>query len=122
MVLIFFLVLRAVNVSSIKKYFFLKRKLFVTLSNPETTAKTADVAVERHTANWNQSLDPLQVLPLSLQFYGISKGSVLGSIQSCTTVFTAHISSLCEAVAHPDTLLGTHEMRIPLASQSGSFC
>jgi hypothetical protein len=59
MVLIFFLVLRAVNVSSIKKYFFLKRKLFVTLSNPETTAKTAEVPVERHMANWNQNLDPL---------------------------------------------------------------
>jgi hypothetical protein len=59
MVLIFSLVLRAVNVPSIKKYFFLKRKLFVTLSNPETTANTANVAVERHMANWNQNLDPL---------------------------------------------------------------
>jgi hypothetical protein len=57
--LIFCLVLRANNVPSIKKYPFLKRKLLVTVSNPETTAKTADVRVEGQMANWNQNLDPL---------------------------------------------------------------
>ena len=53
------LVLRAVNVPSIKKYPFLKRKLFVTVSNLETTVKTADVRVEGQMAKWNQNLDPL---------------------------------------------------------------
>jgi hypothetical protein len=57
--LIFSLALRAVNVPSIKKYRFLKRKLFVTVSNPEATAKTADVPVKRQMANWNRNLDPL---------------------------------------------------------------
>jgi hypothetical protein len=58
--LIGFLVLRADNVPSIKKFLFLKkRKLFVTVSNPETMAKTADVWVEGQMANWNQILDPL---------------------------------------------------------------
>ncbi len=58
-VLIFCLVLRAVNVPSIKKYSFFKRKLFVTVSNPEITAKTTDVRVEGQIANWNQNLDAL---------------------------------------------------------------
>jgi hypothetical protein len=53
------LVLRAVNAPNIKKYRFLERKLFVTVSNAETTAKTTDVRVEKHMAKWNQSLDPL---------------------------------------------------------------
>ena len=53
------LVLRAVNVPSIKKYCFLKRKLFVTVSNLETTASTANVRVEGHMAKWNQYLDTL---------------------------------------------------------------
>ena len=91
--LIFSLVLRAVNVPTIKKYRFLKRKLFVTLSSPETTtAKTADVPVERHMANWNQNLDPLHVFLLPSNFMPKT------SIQSCTTVFTPHTSSFCEAV------------------------
>ena len=58
-VLIFSLVLRAVNVPSIKKYRYLKRKLFVTVSDSETTAKTADVSVEGKVAKWNQVLDGL---------------------------------------------------------------
>jgi hypothetical protein len=57
--LIFCLVLRAHNVPSIKKYPFLKRKLFVTVSNPETTVKTTDVRVEGQMAKWNQNLDAL---------------------------------------------------------------
>jgi hypothetical protein len=57
--LIISIVLQAVNVPNIKKYCFLKRKVFVIVSNPETTAKTADVPVERQMANWNQTLDPL---------------------------------------------------------------
>jgi hypothetical protein len=59
MVLIICLVLRAVNIPSIKKYSFIKRKFFVTVSNPETTAKTADVLVEGQMAEWNQNLDAL---------------------------------------------------------------
>jgi hypothetical protein len=57
--LIFSLVLRAVNVPSIKKYGLLKRKLFVTVFNIETKAKTTDVAANKQVANWNQKLDPL---------------------------------------------------------------
>ena len=53
------LVLRAVNVPSIRKYFIKKRMFFVTVYNPETTTKTADVPVERRVAKWNQILDPL---------------------------------------------------------------
>jgi hypothetical protein len=68
--LIFCLVLRAVNIPTIKKYGFLKRKLFVTVSNPETTASTANVRVEGHMAKWNQYLDTLQVFPLYAQLYG----------------------------------------------------
>jgi hypothetical protein len=56
---IFCLVLRADNVPSIKKHLIKNRMFFVTVSNPETTAKTADVPVERQMANWNQNLDPL---------------------------------------------------------------
>jgi hypothetical protein len=57
--LMFRLVLRADHIPSIKKYYFLKRKLFVTVSNPETTAKTSDVRVQGQMANWNQNLDSL---------------------------------------------------------------
>jgi len=58
--LIVCLVLRADNVPIIKKYRFLKkRKLFVTVSNHETMAKTADVRAEGPMARWNQNLDPL---------------------------------------------------------------
>jgi hypothetical protein len=32
---------------------------FVTVSDPEITAKTADVPVERQMAKWNQILDAL---------------------------------------------------------------
>jgi len=52
-------VLRADNVPSIKKYGFLKRKLFVTASNRETTAKTANVRVEGTTVTWNENLGAL---------------------------------------------------------------
>jgi hypothetical protein len=55
----FCLVHRAVNVPSIKKYSFLKRKLLVTVSNSETTAKTAEVRVEGQMVKWNQKLDLL---------------------------------------------------------------
>jgi len=53
------LVLRAVNVPSIKKYSLLKRKPFVAVSNHEIMAKTADVRVEGQMARWNQNLDAL---------------------------------------------------------------
>jgi hypothetical protein len=69
--LILCLVLWAVNVPNIKKFPFLKRNVFVTVSNGETTvAKTADVRVEGQMAKWNQSLDPLYAFPRSPQFYG----------------------------------------------------
>jgi len=55
----FYLVLKADHVPSIKKYRFLKRKLFITVSNNETMTKTADVRVEGQMANWNQKLEPL---------------------------------------------------------------
>ena len=68
--LIFRLVVRARNVPNIKKNSFFKRKLFVTVSNIKTTAKTAEVRVEGQMAKWNQKLDALYVFPLCLQFYG----------------------------------------------------
>ena len=68
--LILCLVLRAVDVPTIKRYAFLKRKLFVTVSNPETTVKTVDVRVEGQMAKWYQNLDLLYVFPLFLQCYG----------------------------------------------------
>ncbi len=68
--LIFRLVVQAHNVPTIKKNRFFKRKLFVAVSNLGTTAKTADVHVQGQIAKWNQKLDALYVLPLSLQFYG----------------------------------------------------
>jgi hypothetical protein len=58
-ILISCLVLRADNFPSIKKYPLLKRRLFVTVSNAESTAKTADVRVEGRVAKWNQNLDAL---------------------------------------------------------------
>ena len=64
------LVHRAENVTNIKKCCFLKRKLFVSVSNPETTAKTADAPLEGHVVTWNKDLNPLQVFPLLLHFYG----------------------------------------------------
>jgi hypothetical protein len=70
MVSIFLLVLHAVNVPSIKKYRILKRNIFVTVSDLETTAKTADVPVMGQMANWNQNLGPLYAFHLFLQFYG----------------------------------------------------
>jgi len=67
---------------------FFKRKLFVTVSNPETKAETADVQVQRQMAKWNQNLDAFLVQPSS------------------------HLT-LClyaKQFAHPDILIGTHEM------------
>ena len=58
MVLIFSIVLHAVNVPNIRKYF-LKRNLCVVVSNSETTMKTKDVPVKGKIANWNENLDPL---------------------------------------------------------------
>ena len=116
MVLIFCLVLHAVNIPSIKKYFF-KRKLYVSASNPETTAKTKHVQVKGQIANWNENLDLLQVFPLSFQFYtSKSHFSLLQPSSRLTLRLYAKRST------HPDILLGTREMRIPLVSQSGSFC
>ena len=62
------LVVRACDVPTIKKNIFTKRKLFVTVSNLETTVNTALVRVEGKVAKWNQKLDPLYVFPLFLQF------------------------------------------------------
>jgi hypothetical protein len=67
--LIFCVVLRAVDVPNIKKYSLLNRKLLVTVSNAETTAKTANVRVEGQMAKWNENLDALWVFYISLQFY-----------------------------------------------------
>ena len=86
------LVLRAINAPNIKKYRFLERKLFVTVSNAETTAKTADVRVEKQMAKWNQNLDPLYICLLFPSNY-----MPQSFIQPCKTVFTPHTSSLCEA-------------------------
>ena len=67
-----------------KKYRFLKRKVVVTVSNSETTAKAADILAEGH------MLNALYVFHLSLQFCGLKLLSVL--------YFTFQISSLYEAV------------------------
>ena len=59
--LIFCLVHRVANVpiTSIKKYPLLKRKLYITVSNSESTAKTPNAPVEGQIAKWNQKLDAL---------------------------------------------------------------
>ena len=69
MILIFRLVIRAHNAPTIKNMGF-KRKLYVQVSNRETTVKTADVLVEGDIAKWNQKLGTLYVFPVYLQFYG----------------------------------------------------
>ena len=96
---------------------FFKRKLFVQVSNPETTAKTAEVLVKGHIAKWNQKLDPLHVFPISLQILWLKLSFSLVQPSSRLTLCLYAVRS-----AHPDILIGTHEMPIPLASQSGSFC
>ena len=113
---IVYLVLRAVNAPYVKKYGFLKRKLFVTVSNPERTAKTADVRVERQMAKWNQSLDPLYVF----LFPSNSCLKVLFSLVQPSSHLTLRLYAK-RGSANPDILIGTHEMPIPPASQSGSF-
>jgi hypothetical protein len=109
-------VLRAENVPGIKKYIFLKRKLFVVVSIPETSAKTADVRVEGQMAKWNQNLDPLWV-------FHLFPSNLWLKVPFSLVLPPSHLT-LClyaKRSAHPDILIGTHEMPIPLASQSGSF-
>ena len=53
------IVIRAENVPTVKKYGLFKRDLFVTVSDQETTEKTANVRIEGKTAKWNQSLNAL---------------------------------------------------------------
>ena len=59
------LVLRALNVPNIKTIFGGKRECFVTIGYQATkkkakkTKKTKSVQIERQTAVWNQTLDPL---------------------------------------------------------------
>ena len=59
------LVLRALNVPSIKTIYGGKREFFVTIGYQATkkkankTQKTKSVQIERQTAVWNQTLDPL---------------------------------------------------------------
>ena len=115
-VLIVCLVLRAINAPNIKKYRFLERKLFVTVSNAETTAKTADVRVEKQMAKWNQNLDPLYVS----SFPPILCLKVPFSLVKPSSHLTLHLYAK-RGSANPDILIGTHEMAIPPASQSGSF-
>jgi hypothetical protein len=110
------LVLRAINAPNIKKYRFLERKLFVTVSNAETTAKTADVRVEKQMAKWNQNLDPLYVS----SFPPILCLKVPFSLVKPSSHLTLHLYAK-RGSANPDILIGTHEMAIPPASQSGSF-
>ena len=60
--LISLLVLRALNVPNIKTIFGGKRECFVTVGYPATkkkAKKTKSVQIERQTAVWNQTLDPL---------------------------------------------------------------
>ena len=115
--LIFRLVVRARNVPNIKKNSFFKRKLFVTVSNIKTTAKTAEVRVEGQMAKWNQKLDALYIFPLSLQFLWLKFSFSLVQPSSQLT-----ICLYAKRSTHPDILIGSHEMPIPVASQSGSFC
>ena len=57
------LVHRVVNVpiTSIKKYPLVKRKLYITVSNSESTAKTPNVPVEGQIAKWNLNLDAFKL-------------------------------------------------------------
>ena len=67
-------------------------------------------------ANWEQNLDALWVLPLSIQFMAKAPSSLVQPSSHLTIRLYAKRSS------HPDILIGTHEMPIPLTSQRGSFC
>jgi hypothetical protein len=119
MVLILCLVIRAQNVPSIKKNPFLKRKLYVTVSNHETMTKTADVKVEGQMAKWNQKLDLLYVFPLSFSLPVLWLRLPFSLVQPSSHLT---ISLYAKRSAHPDILVGTHEMLIPVASQSGPSC
>ena len=88
-----------------------------TVSNPETTMKTADVQVEGRMAKWNQKLEALYVLPSFRPILWLKPSFSLVQPSSHLT-----ICLYAKRSAHPDILMGTHEMPIPLASQSGSFC
>ncbi|KAF8273291.1 hypothetical protein EI94DRAFT_1298397 [Lactarius quietus] len=89
-------VLRADNVPKIAKRFRLKNQFFVTVSNQATTMKTASVSIKEQTAQWNQKFDAFFVQP------------------SSRLVFCLYAKRL----AHPDKLIGTHEIPIPVESQS----
>lgn len=82
-------VLRAHN---IRKRRHLKNRVFVTVTNRETTKKTASVSLEGRAAQWDQKLDAFYVRPSS------------------------HLV-LCLYAAHTDTLIGTHQILIPVESQ-----
>jgi hypothetical protein len=114
--LIFGLVVRAYNVPSIKKNRFLKRKFFVTVSKLGTTARTTDVRVQGQIAKWNQKLDALYVFPVYFLFWWLILPFSLVQPSSHLT-----ICLYAKRSAHPDILIGIHEMPIPLASQIGSF-
>ncbi|KAH9026531.1 hypothetical protein EDB85DRAFT_2276990 [Lactarius pseudohatsudake] len=83
------------RVHNIKKRRRLKNRVFVTVTNRETTKKTASVSIDGRAAQWDQKLDAFYVRPSS------------------------HLV-LClyaERLEHTDTLIGTHQILIPVESQ-----
>ena len=68
-------------------------------------------------AKWNQILDPLYLFSSSLPILRLNASSSLVQPSSRLTI---HLYA--KRSAHPDILIGAHEMPIPQASQSGSFC
>ncbi|KAN0138369.1 hypothetical protein V8E53_003832 [Lactarius tabidus] len=88
-------VLRAHNIPRIKNFFGLK--LFVAVTNQTTKKKTSSVATSGSTAQWNENLDAFVVQPTSrliFRLYG-------------------------DRFARRDVLIGSHEMMIPVESQTG---
>ncbi|KAI9440928.1 hypothetical protein H4582DRAFT_1850592, partial [Lactarius indigo] len=89
-------VLRAHDLPSIKKQLGPKRRFYVTVTNDATLKRTKSVQIDGPTARWDQMLGPFSTQPSShliLHLYEKRR-------------------------FHADVLIGTHEMTIPVETQS----
>ncbi|KAF8268213.1 hypothetical protein EI94DRAFT_1206671 [Lactarius quietus] len=93
------IVLRAHDLPRIKKQFGLKRRFFVTVTNHATIKKTESVQIDGQTVHWSQKLEA---------FY--------------TQASSHFILCLYEKrYLHPDVVIGTREIPIPVESQTSSY-